>query len=92
MQTQSSASGFWIVGRTRRERVVAILAVLSFCGGLLWALINDLRYGNEGAGVQARVYTNGLFPISTVLIVFFSLAAMSAICVLLFWLFRWRSE
>ena len=88
MQTQSSPSVFWIVGRTRREKVAASLAIVSGCGGLLWALINDLSYGSEGADAHARVNTNGLFHLPTVLAVFFSLAALSAFCVLLFWLFR----
>jgi len=92
MQAQSPTSVFWIVGRTRRERVVTILAIFSFCGGLLWALINDLSYGSEGADVQVRVNTNGLFPISTVLVVFFSLAASSAVCALLFCFFRRSSK
>jgi hypothetical protein len=88
MHTKSLPSGFWIVGKTRREKVVASLAIVSGCGGLLWALINDLSYGSEGADAHARVNTNSLFPIATVLAVFFLLAALSAFCVLLFWLFR----
>jgi len=56
--------------------------------GLLWALINDMSYGHEGVEAQDRLYTNGRFDVTLVFEVFFSLVGLCAVCVLLFWWFR----
>src|SRR4051812_34663955 len=88
MQTQNSSSSYWIAGKTRRERIALALATMWFCVGLLWALVNNLSYGREGADAGDRVNTNGLFPTTTVLAVYFSFAAATVFCVLLFGAFR----
>jgi hypothetical protein len=92
MQTQNSASRIWIIGNTRRERAVVGVAFVSGCQALVWALVNDLRFGHEGAEAHSRLFTNGRFEASMVLRVFFSCVAISALGVLSFWWFRFLSR
>jgi hypothetical protein len=88
MQAQRPPLFIWYVGKTRRERVAAALAVMGFCAALFWALLNDLSYGYEGAvPPPSLLHTNGRFATSLVLGVFFSCVAVSALGVLLFWCF-----
>ncbi len=76
----------WIVGRTRRQRVVALIAVVSGCLGFVWGMVNDMSYGYEGTNGPSRLHTNGRFDTSIVLSVFFSCFAVCLICAVLY---RW---
>lgn len=79
----------WHVGKTRRERMAAVFAVVGFCAALFWALLNDLSYGYEGAvPPPSQLHTNGRFAMSLVLGVFFSCITASVLGVLSFWCFR----
>ena len=85
MQTPNPDTLFWIVGKTRRQRIVALLAILSGCLGFIWGMINNMSYGSEG-GAPARLDTNGRFDVSIVLGVFF---ACFGVCLLCAVLYRW---
>jgi hypothetical protein len=78
-------STFWIAGKTRRQRIVALLATVSGCLGFIWGMINNMTYGSEG-GAPARLQTNGMFDDSIVLGVFF---ACFGVCLLCAVLYRW---
>jgi hypothetical protein len=88
MQTQSSRSTYWLIGKTRRERVASFLAFVAAVLGFIWGMINDMSYGYEGAVPNYQLHTNGRFDVSIVLGVFFACFAASVFFVLLFWLFR----
>ncbi len=88
MQPERSESSCWLVGKSRRERVVSFLAVVFGCLGFIWGMINDMSYGYEGAEGPSRLHTNGRFDESIVLAVFFSCVAACLFCVLTFWYFR----
>ena len=88
MQERRTFGLVWYAGKTRRERIAVLLALLSACFALIWALVNDMRYGSEGTESQSRLYTNGRFDIAVVQAVFLSLLATGAFFVLLFWVFR----
>ena len=77
------------IGKTRRERMASALAIVGFCAAVLWAVLNDLSYGYEGAvPPPSLLHTNGLLSTPLVLGVFFSCVAASALGALLFWCFR----
>jgi len=78
----------WLIGKTRRERIVSFIAFMFACVAFLWAMLNEMSYGYEGAEGPARLSTNGRFDVSIVLGVFFVCVAVSILCMLIFWLFR----
>ncbi len=88
MQERRAFGLVWYVGKTRRERVAVLLAILSGCFALIWALVNDMRYGSEGAESQSRLYTNGRFDPALVQAVFLFILGTGALFVLLFLIFR----
>jgi hypothetical protein len=75
----------WVVGKTRRQRVVACLAIMSGCMGFIWGMINDMSFGSEG-GAPARLHTNGRFEASLVLWVFLGCFGVCLFCAVLY---RW---
>ena len=79
----------WYIGRTRREHAAVTVSLLGFCLALVWALLNDLSYGYEGAEPPpSLLHTNGRYPVPVVLGVFFGFVGMIILGVVLFWCFR----
>jgi hypothetical protein len=85
MDTENPYSTSWMVGKTRRQRIVSSLGIVSGCLGFIWGMINNMSYGSEG-GAPARLETNGMFDDSIVLGVFF---ACFGVCLLCAVLYRW---
>ena len=88
MQERRTFGLVWYAGKTRRERIAVLLALLSACFALIWALVNDMRYGSEGTESQSRLYTNGGLDPALVQTVFLCLLGTGALFVLLFQVFR----
>jgi hypothetical protein len=81
----------FIPGRTTRERIAALVAILAACAAFAWIMINDLRYGSEGEA-PSRLWTNERFEESTIFTVLYACIGVSAFSALLSRYFRFRDN